>query len=737
MAVLSIGRLLQSFSPYRIIACYTIFFVVRAKGDSKDRVDNEVTGPIEVLLGDLIQENTLNGGLRHSFVQRAENVIPDELPDSDTFLDIPVPNISIDMPSQNTASNRIQTDNIENNGTDAIFDDKFPQVDIFSFLPVFAPISSKVRTEDCRKHSRIFLHQLKKYKLWALQMASWQAGVVNSKSRRPIGTLLPNWKVANLYDSSAKLPSGLLRGNVNQLGDFDQCLSAMGSEPNTSTGLIRGQYCLASIDISSTLHALNGKESLETPVHWAQSMEFVRSSRLDPGHFIPQFSTIKWGLCVPHSCTPDDVDVTLKDALEPFSTSLVGIQIQTRVEPDMCYVDQPTEFGVGTYVVMLVYSSVIAIALIATLRDDGNAVQLKYRGKLEKMLMAFSIKKTLPELLSVEKGDGDIKCIHGVRALATVALYVAHKVLALAFLPYSNRIHLTQLSQEPLSMLLRASFIYTDSFLLLSGVLTAYHMSCEMKRKGGIDWKRRYLARFIRLAKHIRYEELINFLGGLDALGNGPMWNKVVKRNADLCKVSMWKNMLYVQNIFPFEEMCATHTHQLSLDMQLSLVAPLLVYLLFVSQGWGILLLLVLHVISGALRYYVSIQNNLSMLIYHRMTWYLVFGGWLSASYLAYLSFFSTSEVASPDYWYEAVETSLYSALSPVTWSLALCWVILACATGYGGWLNSALCWRGLTTFSKISYSVYLTQFAVFFYNVGTTRTSQEFNAITSAVRRH
>ncbi|CAG2058219.1 unnamed protein product [Timema podura] len=309
------------------------------------------------------------------------------------------------------------------------------------------------------------------------------------------------------------------------------------------------------------------------------------------------------------------------------------------------------------------------------------------------------------------------------------------------------------------------------------------------------------------------------------------MWNKVVKRNADLCKVSMWRNMLYVQNFYSFEEMedrkcihismegewknilekptisardkvsnldipvigslvycesstldladteCATHTHQLALDMQLSLVAPLLVYLLFISQGWGILLLATLHLISVALRYYVSVQNNLSMLIYHRMTLnqlydtanmsyslpthratpymfgvclgyllhktdrkiyipkYLVFGGWLSASYLTYLSFFSTSEVASPEYLYEAVETSLYSALSPVIWSLALCWVILACATGYGGWLNSALCWRGLTTFSKISYSVYLTQFAVFFYNVGTTRTSQEFNAFTSAVR--
>nr|CAD7463316.1 unnamed protein product [Timema tahoe] len=287
-----------------------------------------------------------------------------------------------------------------------------------------------------------------------------------------------------------------------------------------------------------------------------------------------------------------------------------------------------------------------------------------------------------------------------------------------------------RLAQYPVSMLIRAFDIYVYAFLLLSGVLTAYNMSREMKRKGYVDFKRRYLARFIRLTPALI--SLVVFYAYIwEHLGNGPMWNKVVKRNADLCKMSMWRNMLYVQNFYPVEEMCATHTHQLAVDMQLSLVAPLLVYLLFVSQGWGFLLLVTLQVIPIALRYNVNIKNNLSLLIYNGMTWYLVYGGWLSATYLIYLSFFSMSEVASPEYQYDAVKMSLYYALSPVALSLALCWVILACVTGQGGWLNSALCWRGLTIFSKISYSVYLTQFLVFFYNVGTTKSSQEFNAST------
>nr|CAD7256295.1 unnamed protein product [Timema shepardi] len=701
MVVLSIGRLLQPFSPYRIIASYTVFFVVRAKGDLMDLVDNEVIGPTGVFL----QENTLAGGLRHTLEQLAENSMHRDVPPhSDTFLNTSVPNISKGVTISKSEFNLIQMDPVQNNSENAILDGKFPQMDIFSFLPVFAPTSSKVRTEDCRRHSQIFLHQLKKYKLWALQRVE-----LNTTSA------LDNYATNAVYDSSAKLPSGILRGNTNQFGDFDQCLSVKGSDPSTPKDLIRGQYCLASIDISATPHAASGKDSLETP----------------SGHILPQFSTIKWGLCVPHSCTPDDVDATLKDALEPFSTSLMGIQIQTRVEPDMCYVDQPTEFGVGTYVIISVYSAVIAVALIATLRDNKNAAELKSSGKLEKMLMAFSIKKTLPELLSVKRGDGNIQCIHGIRTVCTVALYVLHKYMALLFIPYSNRIYFTQISQQSLSMMLRAFINYVHSFLLLSGVLTAYNTCQEIKRNGCIDWKKRYLARFIRLTPALM--SLVVFYAYIwEHLGNGPLWNKVVKRNADLCKVSMWRNMLYVQNFYPFEEMCATHTHQLALDMQLSLVAPPIVYLLFLSQGWGILLLATLQMISVAIRYYVSVQDKLSPLLYNGITLYLVYGGWLSAVYLIYLSFFSMSEVVSPEYQYDAVEIAFYYALSPVALSLALCWVILACATRNGGWLKYALCWRGLTIFSKISYSVYLTQFLGFFYNVGTTRTSQEFTAFTS-----
>ena len=57
-----------------------------------------------------------------------------------------------------------------------------------------------------------------------------------------------------MFDSSAKIPSGLLNGNVNQYGDFDQCLDLKTEldppmYPHLENYRIVGKYCLATLDL--------------------------------------------------------------------------------------------------------------------------------------------------------------------------------------------------------------------------------------------------------------------------------------------------------------------------------------------------------------------------------------------------------------------------------------------------------------------------------------------------------
>lgn len=118
--------------------------------------------------------------------------------------------------------------------------------------------------------------------------------------------------------------------------------------------------------------------------------------------------------------------------------------------------------------------------------------------------MAFSLKRTLSSLFSHgELGSGDIGCIHGIRTLSTIALFVAHKLIPISRIPFANRIALTEAANNPLSSILRASLFYTDSFLLLSGVLTSYNMAKELERRGEIRWFCRFITRFIRYTTNV------------------------------------------------------------------------------------------------------------------------------------------------------------------------------------------------------------------------------------------
>lgn len=48
-----------------------------------------------------------------------------------------------------------------------------------------------------------------------------------------------------MYDASAKVPSGVLSGNINQLGDFDECLNV--NAPNNE---FTGKYCLTYVQMT-------------------------------------------------------------------------------------------------------------------------------------------------------------------------------------------------------------------------------------------------------------------------------------------------------------------------------------------------------------------------------------------------------------------------------------------------------------------------------------------------------
>lgn len=84
-----------------------------------------------------------------------------------------------------------------------------------------------------------------------------------------------------MLDSSAKIPSGLLRGNTNQFGDFDECLGVMAHvKLDENTIKVQGKYCLAYIDLSPS------HPGMKLPVNMMQARAAIRASMHDVSTFL-------------------------------------------------------------------------------------------------------------------------------------------------------------------------------------------------------------------------------------------------------------------------------------------------------------------------------------------------------------------------------------------------------------------------------------------------------------------
>lgn len=129
-------------------------------------------------------------------------------------------------------------------------------------VPSFVPDYSRLKNGECRRQGQIFQRQLRGKRLWALQM----------------------------IDASAKVTSGLLRGNANQLGDFDLCTGIATKVKVKDDELVRmrGKYCLAHIDVIAE------DENLRLPVHLLQGRGFIKSTLNDVSNVLNNFPFVRY-----------------------------------------------------------------------------------------------------------------------------------------------------------------------------------------------------------------------------------------------------------------------------------------------------------------------------------------------------------------------------------------------------------------------------------------------------------
>ncbi|XP_053985527.1 nose resistant to fluoxetine protein 6-like [Hylaeus anthracinus] len=620
---------------------------------------------------------------------------------------------------------------LEASESNPFYDDFSEEIDrearrLLQILPAYNPGAGRV-SPQCKRHADIFHRELAKFTLWALKM----------------------------YDATAKMPSGLLNGNVNQFGDFDECLGIQGTEG------IQGQYCLAYLHLSIDESRLDLKH-LHRLLH---SHYAFRSNITDPGHRVPRYTIINWGVCAPSSCSFKDVEASIRDVLARYS-SQTGIKITVKVNEEMCQVKRKDIVPMGTTYASLFFTTMFALTIVAAYYDH-------YEIPASELLLSFSLKRNFKKLVSLERGQNDIATLHGVRAINALMLLLSHKCMALFFNPYTNRTEMTEFLGKPWTVIGRAASLYTDPFIMLSGLLTSYSFVGKLKRTGNLNIRDEYLSRLIRLIPPLAALMLL-CIYVIPYTGSGPQWNLVVNEHANICKRTWWRNFLFIHNYFGFESICLTHTHHLGIDTQLFVLSPLMVLLLFKKPKTGFVVLSFCALISTALRYFVTYHKHLNNYVFfgtsikqlfdtadfsytlpsHRLTVYIIgifmgyllrympkdykmnrtalYTGWILCTIMFCCAFFGPAHMGSIDYIYNPMHAALYNAFAPIGWCALFAWVtVMHHSKNTNGWFSRLLAWRGFLITTRLSYALYLTQFPVYFYNVGRTRNAAYFEFLS------
>lgn len=102
-------------------------------------------------------------------------------------------------------------------------------------------------------------------------------------------------------------------------------------------------------------------------------------------------------------------------------------------------------------------------------------------------------------------------------------------------------------------------------------------------------------------------------------LNSGPQWGDLIEKNAELCQENFWKNIFFLQNWFSFKEQCAPQLQQVAIDVQLFIISPVIVWLLHKNVVVGFGVFGVINAFSAAMRYSGTINERLSIVVFHGM----------------------------------------------------------------------------------------------------------------------
>ncbi|OWF53620.1 Nose resistant to fluoxetine protein 6 [Mizuhopecten yessoensis] len=372
------------------------------------------------------------------------------------------------------------------------------------------------------------------------------------------------------------------------------------------------------------------------------------------------------------------------------------------------------------------------------------------QGLCEKLIISFSVWTNGKRLLNTEQTAGTLGAINGIRFFSMSWVILAHSFTNVIdhnmFVDQWSGV--SNLLQRRSFMAVSNSNVSMDTFFAMSGLLVSYVFMNEMKReKGRINWFMFYCHRFWRLTPPYMLVMMMD-IALFRYVGDGPTWNPNGIEN-DFCKDTWWTNLAYVNNIVKDDKMCFAWSWYLANDMQFYVISPLLLVPLYFSKKIGgfvsMLFLLGVTIVSAVIsvhfelpssqfslkpsphaadyfpNYYIKPYCRMGPYIIGIIAGYILYrtGGkykiktplnlfiWAFMTTLGCLVVYGTYEETNGNAMSVGV-AALYNAVHKTLWGVCVCWVVFACVTGNGGYINTILSWSPFVPLGRLTYCAYL-----------------------------
>ncbi|CAH1967120.1 unnamed protein product [Acanthoscelides obtectus] len=378
-----------------------------------------------------------------------------------------------------------------------------------------------------------------------------------------------------------------------------------------------------------------------------------------------------------------------------------------------------------------------------------NTLELNTGLILREMLLSFSIRENMRHICDQTVGSDTLPVIHGLKAISMAWVILGHTCI-IAF-KYSDNMEYRKVVQKEFMFQTISNGTYSvDTFFFTSGLLVSF-LYFRTNAKGKLDPLNKgnsFVAGFLHFIGLISYRFARLTVPYLFTLGIVEVSMKWFNYNSVFepptmdhvnCPNYWWRNVLYINTLFPVDEMCMLWSWYLSDDTQFYVIGAIMLILATSHFKSAAALLVTFMLSSWITTGYVAFSNShlpgsddplaLFDKIYDkpwtRLGPYLIgmCTGWilfkkncrinftklaLAAGWTASFSVLLALVYGLYNTRLSAWSGAAYSAMSHSAWAMGLSWIVIACVTGYGGVVNKILSATILYPFSRVTYCAYL-----------------------------